>query len=286
MNEPNIEVKEMLLKSKGKFAVPVEVEKISPDLFKGKSIEEIKKISVYEGNTKRVLEDLFEIEGQSAQTVEEIQITINGDLSKVRRIGDSMSGGKIIINGNVGHYVGNKMGGGNIIIKGNTGLWLGAKAKGGSIEVFGNAGDCIAGSYRGEMPGKGMKDGLIIIHGNAGAEIGRSMKGGNIVIEGDAGSLPGVDMRGGNIGIKGNCEGKVGARMNAGKIVISGFVSDVLPSFYIDGIKEKTKVAGEKIAGPFYVFMGDVISNVKCGGKLFVSTLKNPHLKIYESLLG
>ena len=47
--------------------------------------------------------------------------------------------------------------------------------------------------------------------------------------------------------------------------------------------KEKVKVDGEKILGPFYKFIGDVADNGK--GKLFVNKEKNPYLVSYEKFL-
>ncbi|MEM4700032.1 MAG: formylmethanofuran dehydrogenase subunit C [Candidatus Nezhaarchaeales archaeon] len=282
---PVVEYKEVTLRPKFVFTVPVEAERIRPDTFAGKSANEIAKLPVYEGNTKRALGDLFNIEGSPGSQALDTLIRLEGDLSKVRRIGEKMSAGKIVIKGDVAHYVGFSMKGGSIEIHGNAGLWLGGKMKGGEIVVFGNAGDFVGGSLRGELPGKGMSGGTIIIHGDAGVEVGRGMSGGTILVYGCAGELPGVDMRGGTIGIKGDCDGRPGARMTGGRVIIAGRVPHVLPSFYIDDIRDSVKAGPEKLVGPFYVFVGDVLADVRCGGRLFVSIPNNPHLKHFESLL-
>ncbi len=282
---PPVEYKEVKLKPKFGFTVPVEAERIKPDAFAGKSLDEIAKLPVYEGNTKRALGDLFTIEGSPGSQALDTLITIEGDMSKVRRIGEGMTAGKIVVKGDVGHYLGFAMKGGFIEVHGNAGLWLGGKMKGGEITVFGNAGDCVGGALRGELPGKGMKKGTIIIHGSAGAEVGRGMSGGNILVYGSVGPLPGVDMRGGTVGIKGDCEGKPGARMAGGRVIIAGKVPSVLPSFYIDDVRDSIKAGPEKLTGPFYVFVGDVLADVKCSGRLFVSIPNNPHLKYLEAYL-
>ncbi|RLI05367.1 formylmethanofuran dehydrogenase subunit C, partial [Candidatus Bathyarchaeota archaeon] len=276
------EFKEVRLKPKYEFKVPVESKYISPDVFAAKQVEEIEKLPVHEGNTKRSLGELFKIEGEPGKSPVETHIIIEGNVRTLRRVGEGMTEGKITINGDVGHYLGMKMKGGTIIVQGNSGLWLGSKMKGGIIEVFGDVGDCVGGAWRGEKPGKGMKGGTIIVHGNCGAEVGRGMAGGAILVDGNAGPLVGVDMTGGSIGIKGNCEGKPGARMLGGRIVILGHVPEVLPSFYIDDVRESPiKVGPEKLPGPLYVFTGDVLADVKCGGRLLVSVKNNPHLKFY-----
>lgn len=282
---PAVEYKEVVLRPKFSFTVPIEAERIRPDSFAGKSINEIAKLPVYEGNTKKCLGDLFNIEGSPGSQAVDTLIRLEGDLSKVRRIGERMSAGKIVVKGDVSHFVGFSMKGGSIEIHGNAGLWLGGKMKGGEVVVLGDAGDFVGGSLRGELPGKGMSGGTIIVRGNAGAEVGRGMGGGTILVYGSVGELPGVDMRGGTVGVRGDCEGKPGARMAGGRVIISGRVPSILPSFYIDDVRDSVKAGPEKLVGPFYVFIGDVLADIKCSGRLFVSIPNNPHLKHFEALL-
>ncbi|RLE78588.1 MAG: hypothetical protein DRJ36_04430 [Thermoprotei archaeon] len=111
------------------------------------------------------------------------------------------------------------------------------------------------------------------------------MNGGLIAIDGSCKAMPGVKMSGGSILIRGDCEGKAGARMTGGKIVVCGRVGEVLPTFYIDGIASSVKVKGEKIKGPFYLFLGDVLGDIECRGRLYVSVKNNPDFKVFESLL-
>jgi formylmethanofuran dehydrogenase subunit C len=72
--------------------------------------------------------------------------------------------------------------------------------------------------------------------------------------------------------------------MTGGKIVVSGFLEEVMPTFTIDSIKPKVKIdETESVAGPFYVFLGDLAENGT--GKLFVSKTNNPHLSRYERFI-
>jgi len=281
-----VELKEIKLKPRYEFKVPVFGRCISPDNFAGKSISEIKKMEIYEGNTVRALEDLFIIDGEVCKARSETQITIDGNVAKLSWVGCDMSDGRIVVKGDVGHYTANRMLSGTVKVYGNAGSRLGAKMKGGYIEVYGNAGSHVGSYYRGEHWGMGMKGGRITIHGDAGAEVGAGMKKGTIIIDGSVGSLPGIDMTGGVISIKGSCEGRPGARMRGGKVVIIGQVPAVLPSFYIDSIVDYVKVDREEIAGPFYLFIGDVLGHMKCHGRLFISIKNNPHLKLYEQFLS
>jgi len=68
-----------------------------------------------------------------------------------------------------------------------------------------------------------------------------------------------------------------------GKIVVCGYILYILPTFTIDEIRQKVKVNGEKVEGPFYRFIGDLADEGK--GKLFVSKNRNPHLSSYEEYL-
>jgi formylmethanofuran dehydrogenase subunit C len=277
-------MEEIKLKPKYTFNVPINAKCVTPDAFAGKSLNEIKELTVREGNREQTLDTLFNVEGKVGPSPTDVKIVIDGS-SMLRWIGYKMTNGSVEVLGDVGHYVGNNMLGGTITIRGHAGARLGSKMKGGIIEVFGNAGPHVGSYYRGEKPGKGMKGGTVIIHGNAGAELGAGMKGGTIVVDGNVGYLAGVDMRGGTIGIKGDSDGKIGARMQGGKIVLMGRLPHVLPSFYIDAIAEKAKVGADRWMGPFYVFIGDVLASIKCGGRLYVSMGSNTHLKPYETFL-
>ena len=134
-----------------KFTFPVTAECINPDVFKGKDTAEIAKLPVFEGNKPRKLSDLFKIEEDN---LESPTITINGDVSEVRRIGMGMKSGEIVINGNVGMHLGEKMAGGKITVNGDAGQWAGSSMKKGLIEIHGNANDYLASPYRGSTDGK------------------------------------------------------------------------------------------------------------------------------------
>jgi formylmethanofuran dehydrogenase subunit C len=260
---------------------PLDLREISPDTFSGKSRQEVASLPIWIGNRTSTLDTIFEISGETAQTPQDLNITINGDLPSSRRVGSKMTAGKIVVNGQAGIYLGIEMKGGQIIVNGDTGQWTGLGMKGGSIEISGNAGDFLGAAYRGTR--SGMKGGLIVVKGNAGSEVGAWMKGGTIKIFSEAGLMPGVHMGGGNILIGANCLGRVGASMTGGKIVVVGEAGEILSGFQIEGIKNKAKIEGEKIPGPFYSFSGD---NAEGGaGKLFVHKDKNPQLVGYESFL-
>jgi len=266
---------------KYEFRVPINGECITPNAFADKSIQEIEAIKIWEGNKQKNLGELFKITSENSTKTEETCIKLVGNLTKVRRIGASMSTGEIIIEGNVGMHLGEEMKGGKITVLGNADSWAGCMMKDGTIEIKGNAGDYIGAAYRGST--KGMKNGTIIIHGNAGNEVGCYMRKGLIKIYGEAGQFVGIHMKDGTILVKGNSQGRAGANMKGGKIVICGYTPSILPTFTIDSIRPKTKVNNEEYAGPFYLFIGDLTE--KGDGRIFVAKDKNPHLNFYEKYL-
>ena len=264
-----------------KFRFPITAECISPDVFQDKKIEEIRRLTVWEGNKQRILGELFKVKESESET-KMVVINIHGDVSRVRRIGAYMTSGQIVIYGNAGMHLGEEMEGGEIIVRGNVGCWAGSMMKGGKIEIYGNAGNYLGAPYRGVN--KGMRGGEIVVHGNVGNEAGAYMRRGVIKVYGNAGQFAGLRMQNGTIYVQKDCEARVGACMKDGKIIVSGFLESVLPTFTIEGLKEKVKIENDETAeGPFYLFLGDTAEDGK--GKLYVSKTKNPHLNRYEKFL-
>jgi formylmethanofuran dehydrogenase subunit C len=265
------------------FKYPIIAECINPDVFAGKTREEIEGLEIWEGNKKRKLGELFKVEeNNSAGSQEKCSLTIHGDASKVRRIGAGMKSGEITVYGNVGMHLGEEMKGGKIVVHGNVGGWAGSMMKCGTIEIHGNASDYLSAPYRGIS--KGMRGGKIIVCGNVGTEAGAHLRGGTIKIYGSAGQFVGFRMHDGTIYVQKDAESRAGACMIGGKIVVGGFLESVLPTFSIEGIKEKVKIEeGETAEGPFYLFLGDLAEHGD--GKLYVFKEKNLHLSCYERLL-
>ena len=262
-----------------KFDVPVQAACISPDVFKGKTIKEIANLPLTEGNRALTLGDLFEIAEDKAETP---SITINGDAAKVKRIGQGMKNGEIVINGDVGMHTGEKMTGGKITVNGNAGGWTGSDMKGGLIEIHGDASDYLASPYRGSSTG--MKGGAIIVDGKVGSDVACYMHGGVLRIKGGAGRFLGYHMSDGVIFVENETATRAGACMTGGKIVIAGTIEELMPSFTVDSVKPKVKIDDTQSApGPFYVFLGDLAEHGT--GKIFVSKANNPHLKAYDKYL-
>ncbi len=263
-----------------KFEVPVQAACISPDVFQGKTLEEIAALPATEGNTALTLCDLFKIEETPEETP---NITINGDVGKVKRIGEGMKTGEIVINGDAGMHTGEKMAGGKITVNGNVGGWTGSQMRKGIIEVHGDAADYLATPYRGSDTG--MKGGVIIVDGNVGSDVGCYLRGGVIKVKGSAGRFLGYHMSSGTIYVEKDCQYRLAPCMTGGKIVIGGVLEELMPTFTVDSVKAKVKIDDTQSAqGPFYVFLGDLAEHGT--GKIFLSKTNNPQMKpIYDKYL-
>jgi len=267
------------LTPKRKFEVPLQAACITPETFKGKTPAEIAELPITEGNQPLKLGDAFDIVQDNTALPD---ITINGDAGKVKRIGQGMKTGEIVINGDVGMHTGEKMMGGKITVNGNAGNWTGSEMKGGTIEIHGDAGDYMASAYRGSSAG--MKGGLITVDGKVGSDVATYLHGGVIKIKGGAGRFLGYHMSDGTILVELQNDVRPGACMTGGKIVIAGKIDEVLPSFTIDSVKPKVKIDDtQSVAGPFYVFLGDLSEHGT--GKIFVNKALNPQMKTYEKYL-
>lgn len=244
---------------KEQFKISVEAEVITPDNFAGKGAGEIGSLIAYEGNTPRPLAELFDIraDGQ-AETADDVKIEIEGNVPRVKRIGEGMSAGRIMINGDVDMRCGAKMKGGIITINGNADSWVGQEMTGGEINVRGDAAYYVGAGYRGESCG--MRGGKITVFGNARDFVGEHMCGGEIIIKGNAGIMPGLSNKGGKIVIEGDTS-MPGSEMTKGTIIVKGRVAEMMPVYLREGIEPVDGVE-------FTKYIGDVVVGGK--GELFI----------------
>jgi formylmethanofuran dehydrogenase subunit C len=245
--------------------LPVEADAISPDLFAGLTNREIRALPLFYGRRRLTLEDLFHVKGEKSE-----RIIINGNVDHYKRIGQAMTCGEILINGNAGMHTGAYMAGGNIFIKGNAKDWLGAHMKGGFIRLSGNAGNYTGAGYVGEK--RGANHGTILIEGSAGNETGARMRRGLIVVMGDTGDFTGANLIAGTIMVLGRLGGMPGPGNKRGSIIALGEVSRLLPTYsyqclfvpfflslYQGLFKEwGLDLAAEKLNGYFQRFAGDI----------------------------
>jgi formylmethanofuran dehydrogenase subunit C len=238
---------------RAKPKIPIEAETIIPQNFLRKN-----DIRVYEGNKERKLEDLFyiTIEGP-AVSPDQVEVILTGDTGVIKRVGEYMNAGRIIVEGDIGMHCGNFMSAGEIIIRGNADSWLGREMRGGVIRCEGNAAHYCAAGYRGEK--RGMRGGTVEVSGNAGDFAAEYLCGGEVLIHGSCGDLPGVEMRGGTLTIGGDCHRPCG-NMTGGTCRIFGTAHQFLPTFRKNGL-EDVEYAGKQYRMTAY--RGDVANRGK-----------------------
>jgi formylmethanofuran dehydrogenase subunit C len=211
---------------RSKSTVPLEVEGITPDVTRVKSLAEIEKLEIFEGNVKLALAEFFSVSGDPSDQIHEWE----GDLAGVHWLGAKMTSGRILISGNAGRHLGSEMRGGEIHVQGDASDWVGGEMHGGLIHIRGTAGHLVGSAYRGSA--KGMTRGTILIGGHAGNEIGLSMRRGLIAIGGNIGDLAGMNMLAGSILVFGTSGIRHGAGMRRGTIAFLGRQAPpLLPSF-------------------------------------------------------
>ncbi|NKQ39403.1 MAG: formylmethanofuran dehydrogenase subunit C [Methanosarcinales archaeon] len=260
--------------------ISVEAETITPDNFAGKSIKDIESIILYHGNRAIPIKDYFTVEGTPSDDASEIKIIIDGSVPRLKRVGEKMTTGEILIKGDIDMHVGAEMIGGLITIEGNADNYAGREMHGGTIHIKGNSLHYLGGSSRGTQ--KGMYGGNIIIDGSCGDHVGAYMQGGVVEIAGNVGQSAGMHMKNGTIIIGGNSFSRIGAEMANGKIFVKGTVHLTTASLGYGsecGVVKDPEVEGRVVEGEFYELRGDLGFEPKCGiGRIYAETKYNEHI--------
>ena len=247
---------EIKLVPKGKIGITVEAEVIRPDAFAKLSKEEIERLQVWQGPRELPLSEFFEVDVRAGEAPEDTKIVIDGDVSRVKRIGQGMKSGRIEILGSAGMHLGAEMAGGSILVQGDADSWAGMEMKGGLLQIEGNAGDHVGSAYRGSW---------------------RGMTGGQIRIEREraqpAGRRPGgrIDHRSRKRGkllrhspewrpdtCQGQCSAGIGRRDDRRHQSPSSAQSEQFcPGFVDAGREDNPKVGELQLEGKFAKFNGD-----------------------------
>jgi len=202
----------------------VDLSPFSANHLAGKSPEEVAGIELASGNRKVRADSLFTISGNFVSELE-----IHGSCDRLDRIGDGMTHGRIVVEGDVGAYLGAGMSGGSLVVHGNTGAYTGASMRGGRIHVYGNTGDFLGAAVPGDH--HGMRGGLVLVDGNTGDRLGDRMRRGMVLIEGDAGDYCASRMVAGTIAVWGKVGSFPGLAMRRGTLLLRETPSTLLPTF-------------------------------------------------------
>ena len=200
---------------------------LRPDALRGQPIAQIAAAPIQVGNRTETLGDWFDIaiEGDA----HEERLTIEGDLSHGRGIGQGMASGELLVIGSAGHRLGAAMSGGRIEVQGDVGANAGAEMRGGLLRIRGRAGINLGSALPGGRAG--MRGGAIIAHGDVGDDVGFLMRRGMIAVGGSTGDQPGRAMIAGSIFVAGRPGRRAGAFMKRGTLVFLGPPPELAPTF-------------------------------------------------------
>ncbi len=168
-------------------------EGLTPDRCAAADARQIGALPVFYGGRPAAIGDFFRIQGERAA-----RLRLVGDLARVGALGAGMTGGDLVIEGNVGRDVG---------------AWM----SGGTIDIHGDAGDNLGGAAPGAS--RGMTGGEIIVRGRAGSDAGASMRRGLLVIVGEAGDRVGQRMIAGSVLLLGKAGRGAGRWIKRGSVV-------------------------------------------------------------------
>ncbi len=193
--------------------IPVFVQGVIPEITKRKSLSEIEKLPIRQGNQALCLAEVFDVSGNSDNQT----IAWEGDLSAVHWIGAGMQLGKVIIEGNCGRHLGSRMQGGRIEVMGSVSDFVACENRGGTISIAGDAGDWVGAAYPGTK--SGANGGQIFVHGNAGDAVGMAMRRGIVIVMGSTGRLAGWNMLAGTIVVNDKWGAMAGRGMKRGTLI-------------------------------------------------------------------
>jgi formylmethanofuran dehydrogenase subunit C len=182
----------------------LEFDGVLPERVAGLGENEIAALPIWLAGREVQVGELFTVHGERSA-----HLRVEGDLSRVSRVGAGMSGGRMDVIGNVGDEAGMGM-------------------TGGVLTVSGQAGDRLCAATAGAS--KGMTGGVAIVLGSGGREAGARARRGLIVIGGDAGAEAARDIIAGTVVVFGRTGSESGRRSKRGSIVAVGPID--VPSTY------------------------------------------------------
>ncbi len=206
--------------------IPLEADCLNPSVTKRKPAD-IARLKLWQGRTQVEVGEFFSVNEIDSATEDELRI--EGNLERVKRIGQNTSSGKLVVRGNCGMHTGEGLIGGEIEIHGNVGNWSFCLMQGGTARVFGDAGAFLAAAFPGDA--RGMKGGILWIRGNTGARAVERMRRGLLVVGGSLGEFAAAEMIAGTVVSLGHLGGRAGASMKRGTILVVGEHDPFLSGF-------------------------------------------------------
>lgn len=207
----------------------VDLRGITPASLAGLTVSQIERLAVTQGRQLLALADFFKVTCDDTSANADGELLLEGDLSRVDRIGWQMAAGRIAATGSVGDYAGACMSGGELHIQGHAGSLVACEMAGGLLSIDGDVGDRAASHLPGSMDG--MRGGTLIVRGRAGDRFGDRMRRGTAVVFGDVGDFLASRLVAGTIAVGGAAGAHVGFGMRRGSVVFAGSAPGAAPTF-------------------------------------------------------
>lgn len=189
----------------------LDLSRLVPSRLAGLSAADMERLPVGTTRLGLVAGDIFAVAPGDAA-----EIRIVGGSSRLDRVGEGMSAGRILVEGDVGQRLGFAMAGGDIHVAGSAGPFTASGARAGTIHIDGDAGAQAGGAVHGAM--RGLNGGTLVIGGRAGPRLGDRMAAGLILV-GQAGEFTGCRMIAGTI-VSGTVGDHAGYAMRRGTLVV------------------------------------------------------------------
>jgi formylmethanofuran dehydrogenase subunit C len=202
-----------------------------PHRLSGRTADEIARLELQTGRQRITVGDMFRVRGGDSRNVR-----IEGGTHRLDQVGQGMTGGEIVVEGDVGSQAGRLMAGGRLIINGDAGRWAASGMRGGHIVITGSAGDRLGGPLAGEMAG--MRGGVVVVRGDVGERAGDRLRRGTIVVEGRAGAHAGSCMIAGTLMVRRAAGPLPGYLMRRGTVVLAGGCDELSPTFLDCGVHD------------------------------------------------
>jgi formylmethanofuran dehydrogenase subunit C len=189
---------------------------VNPASLAALSQAEIEQLPLPCGNRCTPLGEWFSVRPSATDGLD---LLLEGDLSRVDRIGWQLGGGRMHVDGTVGDYLGAGMTAGEISVSGDAGRLAACEMAGGRLRVSGSVGDYAASTLPGSMDG--MRGGLFTVQGNAGERLADRMRRGTVVIHGNVGDFAASRMVAGTLAVAGACGAHPAWGMRRGSLVLA-----------------------------------------------------------------
>jgi formylmethanofuran dehydrogenase subunit C len=206
---------DLVLRLRAAPAFRLDLSPLTPDRLAGQSIDAIARTPLTYGRRSVPVGEWFDVRGSAGAS-----IVIEGDGTRLDRIGADMQNGLLRVEGNAGAYLGIGMRGGRIEVSGGVDAYAACGMAGGLVRIGGDAGDFLGAALPGEH--RGMRGGVVIVAGRVADRAGDHMRRGLILAESGCGDYCASRMQGGTIASLGPCGAHPGFAMHRGTLLLAG----------------------------------------------------------------